>query len=188
MACLGGELFYVPQGQNAVPDARTIALNAVHQVPFVRAEVQTAPAGRPTYVHLENWLWVPAGQWRTVQARASVGVTTVTVTAEPSHIVWDMGDGNTKVCRSAGRAWVTGMRDSATTACGYAYDSISVRNKAGGYDPDGRFEVAARFYYDVRWTCTGICSAPGGSLGEYSGPLSAPTPVEVRQRQTVVMR
>ena len=44
MACNGsGDIFYVPEGQNPIPDARTIALNAVKQVPFVTAEVHTAP-------------------------------------------------------------------------------------------------------------------------------------------------
>lgn len=188
MVCVdSGEVFYVPQGQNPIPDARTIALNAVKRVPFVTADVHTAPsAGQYTYVHLENWLWVPEGQWRTVEARAAVGGTAVTVTAEPSKLEWAMGDGNTKVCRNAGRAWVKGMTDAAKTSCGYAYDTASVRDSAGNYDPDGRFGVTAQFFYEVRWSCTGVCSAPGGALGEYPGPLSPVTELEVRQRQTVV--
>jgi hypothetical protein len=188
MACNGsGDIFYVPGGQNPIPDARTIALNAVKRVPFVTADVHTAPAPPDyTYVHLENWLWVPEGQWRTVEARAAVGGTAVTVTAEPSKIEWAMGDGYTKVCRNAGRAWVKGMTDAAKTSCGYAYDTISVRTKSGKYDPDGRFGVTAQFFYEVRWSCTGVCSASGGALGEYPGPLSPVTEVQVRQRQTVV--
>ncbi len=183
----GGEVFYVPDGENLIPDARTIALNAVKRVPFVTAEVHTAPAPPDyTYVHLENWLWVPEGQWRTVEARAAVGGTAVTVTAEPSKIEWAMGDGYTKVCRNAGRAWVRGMTDAAKTSCGYAYDTISVRTKSGSYDPDGRFGVTAQFFYEVRWSCTGVCSASGGALGEYPGPLSPVSELEVRQRQTVV--
>jgi hypothetical protein len=191
MACAdSGELFGAPLGEEAaggIPDARTIALNAVERVPFVTPEVHTAPAEeQPTYVHLENWLWVPEGQWRTVEASVKVGGTTVTVTAEPSKIEWDMGDGHTKVCRNAGRAWAKGMTDAAKTSCGYAYDTISVKDAAGRYNPAGRFGVTARFFYEVRWSCTGACSAPGGPLGEYSGPLSPVAELEVRQRQTVV--
>jgi hypothetical protein len=185
-----GEPFGVPAGAEdagGIPDARTIALNASKQVPFVTAEVHTAPAvGHPTYVHLENWLWVPGGQWRVVEASVTVGGTTVTVTAEPSKIEWVMGDGNTKVCRNAGRAWVKGMTDAAKTSCGYAYDTISVKDAAGRYDAGGRFGVTAQFFYEVRWSCTGACSAPGGPLGDYSGPLSPVAELEVRQRQTVV--
>ena len=187
MACTDGEVFYIPAGQIPIPDARTIALSAVDRVPFVTADVHTAPApGQPTYVHLENWLWVPEDQWRTVEAHAAVGGTAVTVTAEPSKIEWIMGDGFTKVCRNAGRAWVVGMTDAAKTSCGYAYDSISVKDSAGDYDANGRFGVTARFFYEVRWSCTGACSAPGGPLGEYFGPLSPVAEMEVRQRQTVV--
>lgn len=187
MACADGEIFYVPAGLSPIPDARTIALNAVERVLFVTADVYTAPSsGQHTYVHLENWLWVPENQWRTVEAHAAVAGTAVTVTAEPSKIEWAMGDGNTKVCRNAGRAWVKGMTDAAKTSCGYAYDTISVKNKAGQYDPDGRFGVTAQFFYEVRWSCTGVCSAQGGALGEYPGPLSPVTELEVRQRQTVV--
>lgn len=190
MACNGsGDIFYVPEGENPIPDARTIALNAVKRVPFVTADVYTAPtSGQHTYVHLENWLWVPEGQWRIVEARAAVGGTAVTVIAEPSKIEWAMGDGYTKVCRNAGRAWVKGMTDAAKTSCGYAYDTISVRTKSGKYDPEGRFGVTAQFFYEVRWSCTGVCSAPGGALGEYPGPVSPVTELEVRQRQTVVTR
>lgn len=191
MVCAdSGEPFGVPAGAGgpaAIPDARTIALNATKRVPFVTAEVHTAPAvGQSTYVHLENWLWVPEGQWHTVQASVTVGGTTVTVTAEPSKIEWVMGDGHTKVCRNAGRAWVRGMTDAAQTSCGYAYNTISVKDRAGAYDPDGRFGVTAQFFYEVRWSCTGACSAPGGDLGEYFGPLSPVAELEVRQRQTVV--
>lgn len=188
MACVGGgDAFYVPEGEAAVPDARTIALNAVKQVPFVTAKVHVAPdSRRHTYVYVENWLWVPVSQWRTVEARASVGGTTVTVTADPSGVEWTMGDGNTKVCRSAGRPWTDGMTDQAKTSCGYAYDTVSVKNDAGAHDPRGRFRLTARFHYDVRWSCTGACSAPGGALGEYTGPVSPVTEMEVRQRQTVV--
>lgn len=191
MVCAdSGELFGAPpgaEGAGGIPDARTVALSAVERVPFVTADVHTAPAlGQPSYVHLENWLWVPENQWRTVEASVTVGGTTVTVTAEPSKVEWSMGDGNTKVCRNAGRAWVKGMTDAAKTSCGYAYDTISVKNKAGGYDATGRFGVTARFFYEVRWSCIGVCSAPGGALGEYFGPLSPVTELEVRQRQTVV--
>jgi hypothetical protein len=97
-----------------------------------------------------------------------------------------MGDGHTKVCRNAGRAWVRGMTDAAKTSCGYAYDTISTRTKSGRYDPNGRFGITAQFFYEVRWSCTGVCSASGGALGEYPGPLSPVTEIEVRQRQTVV--
>jgi hypothetical protein len=188
MACNGsGDIFYVPEGASPIPDARTIALNAVKRVPFVTVDVHTAPSSADhTYVHLENWLWVPEGQWRTVEARAAVGGTAVTVTAEPSKIEWSMGDGHTKTCRNAGRAWVKGMTDAAKTSCGYAFDTISVKDSAGNYDPDGRFGVTAQFFYEVRWSCTGVCSAPGGALGEYPGPVSPVTELEVRQRQTVV--
>jgi hypothetical protein len=176
-----GEIFYVPEGAGGgIPDARTIALNAVKQVPFVMPGLQIAPP--PTYhsyINYENWLWIPANQWRNVQASVSVGGTTVTVTAEPVRTEWDMGDGKpVKNCYDAGRPWVKGMSEDAVTACGYAYKDTSV-----DADP-GYFTITGQLFYDVRWSCTGACSAPGGPLGVYPGPTSSSC-LTVYQRQTV---
>lgn len=157
-----------------------IALNAVKQVPFVTPDLQIAPS--PTYhsyIYYENWLWIPEGQWRSVEARVSVGGTTVTVTAEPARSEWDMGDGKpVKNCYDAGRAWVKGMSESSKTTCSYAYEDTSVD------DEPGYFTITGQLFYDVRWSCTGACSAPGGPLGEYPGP-SATSCLTVYQRQTV---
>ncbi len=181
MACIDGEIFYVPQGESPIPDARTIALNAVKQVPFVTPDLQIAPP--PTYhsyITYENWLWIPSGQWRTVEARVSVGGTTVTVTAEPARAQWNMGDAKpAKNCYDAGRAWVKGMDEASKTTCSYAYEDTSVD------DEPGYFTITGQLLYDIRWSCTGACSAPGGPLGEYSGPSSSRGCLTVYQRQTV---
>lgn len=182
MGCAnGGEVFFVPQGEEGgIPDARTIALNAVDQVPFVTPDLNTAPASDfYTYITLENWLWVPSEQWRPVQAQVTVGGTTVTVTGEPVRSEWDMGDGSSKSCYDSGRPWVKGMSDAAQTACSYAYTDLE---SLGG----DRRTIAGQLVYDVRWSCTGACSAPGGPLGEYSSPSSTSC-LTVYQRQTVVV-
>ncbi|MDP3889750.1 hypothetical protein [Nocardioides sp.] len=132
-----------------------------------------------SYIRYENWLWIPGDQWRTVQASVSVGGTTVTVTAEPSRTQWDMGDGKpVKNCYGAGREWVKGMSEDAVTACGYAYEDASAS------DEPGYFTITGQLFYDVRWSCAGACSAPGGPLGEYPGPTSTSC-LTVYERQAV---
>lgn len=182
MVCAdSGEPFHAAGGPGGgIPDAYTIALNAVKQVPFVTPDLQIAPP--PTYhsyINYENWLWIPEGQWRTVEASVTVGGTTVTVTAEPARTEWDMGDGApARNCYDAGRAWVKGMSESAKTTCSYAYEDTSADSEPG------YFTITGQLFYDVRWSCSGACTAPGGPLGEYPGPDSSSC-LTVYQRQTV---
>lgn len=177
-------------GRPPVVDAAGLALQLVERAPFEVADVRTAPDARfHTYVNVQNWVWVPASQWHEVSVSLTANGATVTLRATPSRLQVDMGDGaRPLVCRSAGRAWRTGMTDAATTSCSYAYKKISTVNAAGRYKADGRFTMQGRLYYAVAWTCTGNCSGAAGTLGEFPAPMGAPQQMEVRQRQTVVTR
>ena len=60
-----------------------------------------SPRGRPdpTYVHMDTWLWVGAAQFEPLAKTVTAGGTTVTVTAEPIQVWWDLGDGHRVVLR-----------------------------------------------------------------------------------------
>ncbi len=174
-----GNTFFVPDGAAPLADPAVLAQRAVGQMRLERANAQIAPSPAfHTYVHIENWMWVPVDQWHNLHVTVSAGPTSVTATAEPIRVEWDMGT-ETVSCYDAGRAWVKGMTDAAKTTCSYAYESIE--------NPTGDLhEVSAQIVYGVTWTCSGACLSPSGDLGELSALAGAPTTIEVRQRQTVV--
>lgn len=186
MCNVTGELFYVAPGQESAPDPRTIALSVVDRAPFVKPDLHTAPSSDiPSVIYVPNWMWVPASQWRDIEAQASVGSTTVTVTGKLVRSEWDMGDGNTHTCSDSGRKWVRGMTAQERTTCSYAYEKTSAYDD-GPDSPDGYFTIRGRLVYDVSWTCAGVCTSNGGELGEYSGP-STTRCLTVDQIQTIVV-
>jgi hypothetical protein len=65
------------------------------------------------------WLWLTSAPGE-LSVTAAVPGLSATVTATPTEVVWDMGDGIRVVCRGPGVAWVPGMPDDATN-CGHTY-------------------------------------------------------------------
>lgn len=174
--------FFVPDGATpALIDPGELAQNALGVMPLAQAIARIAPTPEfHTYVHLDNWLWLPESQWTTLRKTVTAGGTSVTVTAEPIRVEWDMGS-DTVTCSDAGRAWRKGMTDAAKTPCSYAYETLE--------DPRGdTHDVSARIVYQADWTCSGACLSGSGTLGEVSPPPGETTTIEVRQRQTVVVR
>ena len=89
----------------------------------------------------------------------------VTVTALPSSVTWDMGTGDRVVCRGPGRAYdPRRWEEEQATDCSYTYR----RSSAG--QPNQRFPVRATMTWRVSWTVSGI--AGGGDLGEVSRSTS----------------
>lgn len=169
--------WFVP-GAPPVVDGATVARTLAERAPFEIVELNVAPSPpNKSYVNLKNWLWIPDRQWHDISVSLGINGARVTMTAKPSRVQWDMGDGTTKSCLDTGRAWQQGLSDSAETTCGYTYSSTS---------PDGGYTITSRLYYDITWTCTGRCSAPSGSLGEWAAP-STTTSLVVGERQSVVI-
>jgi len=148
---------------------------------LVVPDVRLAPAPpERTFVGLETWLWMPAGQWSTLRKSVSAGATTVTVAAVPQRVVWDMGPSST-TCRSAGRVWKVGeMPTHASTDCSYTYTKVS------DFEPDQKFRVSATITYRVDWTCSGSCLAGEGTLGNVDG-LPGTASISVGERQSVIV-
>jgi hypothetical protein len=174
--------WFVPNG--AAPTLVDPAVMSRGLLDSMQLELATARVAPPpsyhTYVNYKNWMWVPENQWRTLTKSVSTGATTVTVTAVPRRVEWDMGP-ETVNCSGAGRAWVVGMPENAPTNCSYTYVDME--------DPYGdTWQVSAQIVYDVDWTCAGACLSSAGTLGEVTAPPGETTTIEVLQRQTVVVR
>lgn len=175
----GLTLVFIANGQEAPPNPTDLAQRALDQMRLTVPDVRLAPAPpAKTYVGLETWLWMPSEQWRTITKSVNAGSTTVTVTAEPRAVVWDMGAGST-TCYDAGREWKVGqMSKSATTSCQYTYERVS------DFQPDKKFKVTATITFRANWTCSGNCLADEGSLGEVDG-LPGASAIQVGERQSV---
>lgn len=171
--------WFVPDGEDPLIDPAILAQEALGRMKLENANAQIAPGpGFHTYVHIDNWLWLPEAQWHDLTETVTAGPTSVTVTAEPIRVDWDMGTEVTS-CYDAGRVWQEGMTDAAKTSCSYAYGSIA--------NPTGdTHAVSAQMVYGATWDCDGACLTPSGDLGEIDAPAGAGTTIEVRQRQTVV--
>lgn len=171
--------WFVPNGADPLVDPAVLAQQALGRMKLEEAKARIAPGPDfHTYVHIDNWLWVPQGQWHNLQETVKAGPTSVTVTAEPIRVDWDMGT-DVISCYDAGRAWEKGMSDAAKTSCSFAYESIE--DLAGD-----THDVSAQMVYGVTWACSGACLTPTGDLGEIDAPAGAGTTIQVRQRQTVV--
>jgi hypothetical protein len=172
--------WFVPDGQPVIDPAQ-VAQQLVERAPFEPADAKIAPPpSYHTYISYKNWLWIPDAQWHDVTVSLTVAGATVTLTATPSLVGWDMGNGSGTSCVGPGREWLQGMPENAPTNCSYAYDEIE--------DPKGdTWTVSARISYAVGWTCTGNCGGDTiGELGDVTAISGDSTSITVYQRQTVV--
>jgi hypothetical protein len=173
------DTIFGPNGEASPPDPAVLAKRALGELKLTVPTIRMAPAPPDkTYVGLETWLWMPAGQWATLTKSVTAGGTTVTVTAEPRKVNWDMGAGSTS-CYDAGRAWVAGqMQNGASTSCQYTYERVS------DFQPDKKFTVLATISFRATWACSGNCLADEGTLGNVDG-LPGGSTVQVGERQSV---
>lgn len=174
-------IWTAPGQEPGPPTPEELASTALGQLPLAKAKVRTAPAPPDaTYIGIENWLWIPESQWATLHKSVTAESTTVTVTAAPAEVSWNVGP-RTITCHGPGRAWVKGMTDAASTTCSVTYRDTSV-DELGG-----RFAITATIRYRVTWACSGACPTAGGALGLVDAPAGAGS-IRVLQRQTVVVQ
>jgi hypothetical protein len=110
---------------------------------------------------VQTWLWLEGG-WSGRSATASVPGLSATVTAEPSSVVWNMGDGSQTVCDGPGRPWVPNQ-PNATTDCSYTYPVA------------GRFTVTVTVYFRTSWSAS---NGTAGQLGAITGESTIPVTVD----------
>ncbi|CAM4143960.1 hypothetical protein [Janibacter anophelis] len=116
------------------------------------------------------WFWLEGNQWKTYQDSASAGGLSVTVTAKPSQVVWDLGDGQTVTCTNAGTAYDAGKGWASSPDCGVP----------GGYTRAGDYTISASITYDVTISgdATGTdtvtrTSTADVTVGEYQSVVSS---------------
>ncbi|MEA3075287.1 MAG: hypothetical protein QOF60_195 [Actinomycetota bacterium] len=150
------------------PSPARLREQALEHLTFPTPEVITTPPPDKTQlVNLRTWLSVGGG-WQPLSSTAAVQGVSVTVTAEPTRVVWDMGTGDQVICTGPGAVFSNEGEADPSSSCTYRW------RRSSASQPDGVFHVTATVEWQVSWTVTG---APGG------GPLA---PVE--QSATVPLR
>src|SRR5581483_10356370 len=158
-------------------DPAALAQQAADRVPIPLPGVHVNPSpSEGAVVGVPTWLWVDPAAWRPVTAQASAGTVTVTATAAPRRVVWDMGNGDRVICDGPGTAYDPSRPgDEQSTDCSYTY-----RRSSAGAAGDV-YTVTATVVWEVTWSVTG---APGGgSLG--TSPRSESIQLPVKEIQAV---
>ena len=131
---------------------------------FASFQVATpVPEFSPTtsVVGVQTWLWLRSG-WASKSATASVPGLSATVTAQPTRVVWSMGDGGRTVCDGPGKAWDPDQPD-ASTDCSYTYPVA------------GHFTVTVTVYFQTSWSAS---DGTAGQLAAITGRTTVPVTVD----------
>ena len=131
---------------------------------FASFEAATpVPEFSPTtsVVGVQTWLWLRSG-WASKSATASVPGLSATVTAQPTRVVWSMGDGGRTVCDGPGKAWDPNQPD-ASTDCSYTYPVA------------GHFTVTVTVYFETSWSAS---DGTTGQLAAITGRTNVPVTVD----------
>lgn len=171
------DLVFLPDA--APVDPLVLAQSAREQLTPPLPRPRTNPtADRSQLVNLRTWLWIDPGGWQPLSKTASAGAVSATVTAVPSSVRWEMGDGAAVECRGPGTPYDPSRPESAqSTSCSHTYK----RSSAG--QANQRYTVRVTITYGVSWTVTG---APGGGdLGVIESSESLP--LRVAEGQAIVV-
>ncbi|MBI2169369.1 MAG: hypothetical protein HYU28_07705 [Actinobacteria bacterium] len=151
-------------------DPAVLARQAADRVPIPAPTIGMSPSpDDEQVVNLPTWLWLDGAGWQPVSASASAGGVSVSATASPQRVIWDMGNGDRVECDGPGTAY-----DRSRPAKGQSTDCEYVYRESSARAPDGTFTVTASVLWGVSWTVTG---APGGGS---LGPVERSSSVAVR--------
>ncbi|WP_208026978.1 hypothetical protein [Rhabdothermincola sediminis] len=157
-----------------VAAAERAAQLALEQLPLPVPEIGLNPPGFQL-VGVPTWLWVN-GPWVGLSASASIGAVSSTVTAVPTRVSWDLGDGTRVVCDGPGAVYdpsrpVAGQVSGCTHT--FVWSSVG--------EPSGVFVVTATVTYAVGWVAS---TGEAGDLGVLE--RSSSVPVRVVEVQAVI--
>ena len=153
----GHEHWYQWISESTTERVRTRA-EATATEKLARLVFRTAPAQDRVVVNVGTWFWVPRALWKQVSATAYVatpaGIVSVTVTATPSRLRFDPGNGDDAVwCHGPGEAWTPRHGDSAVSDCMYTYRRASTSRLSRRFGSvDGRFRARTAVEWKVRVT------------------------------------
>lgn len=153
-----------------------LAARAVDRLPLAGPDIGIAPEpGKTGLVGVPVWMWTrePAATWGPVSATASVPALSVTARAQARLIEWEMGDGQTVVCRNPGTPYEKRLGGGESPTCGHVYARPSVGQ------PEEAYQVTATTTWQITWS-------GGGESGALVEQRSSSVPVRIGELQVLV--
>ncbi|MFE7506703.1 hypothetical protein [Promicromonospora sp. NPDC057488] len=147
--CPGRSLYWAPRAPDVEVDPAVLAQRAVERMQLEPIAVGIVPEegpGRVGVVGMPVWMWVDAPAANTfgpITESASAGGYTVTATANVDRIVWEMGDGTSIECVTAGTPYEDRYGVADSPDCGHRYAK------------QGEYAVSATSYWTVEWEGVG---------------------------------
>lgn len=132
-----------------------------------------------TWVNLWTFFWTDPATWKPLTATAQVGGVWATVTATPTALGFDPGDGSDPVsCAGPGRPWLKADGNNAPNqgACGFQYRKVS------GPGMSNPYTSTQTITWQLTWTGS---SNTSGTLTQRSTSVSGQ--LNVLQIQSVVV-
>ena len=156
--------------------AQRAAAIAAAQLPLPDPQVGTNPGdGNPALVGLPTWLWVD--NYGPIQASATLGGVTATVTATPTGVTFDTGDGGSVSCADGGTPYDPAMpAESQASDCVHTWTERSTVD-----DPAGTRSLRAQIDYEITWSAT---NGQSGTLDTQT--RSSLTPVQIVEAQALL--
>ncbi len=117
-------------------------------------------------VGVPAWFWVPQGDWTPQVATATAGTDSVTATATPTSVTWDLGDGTSITCSGPGTPYDQSRGWAESPDCGSKW------LKAGSY------ALTSTLHWTVAFT--------GSVNGAQDLTTTSTAPVEIGEYQVLV--
>jgi len=155
-------------------DPTVLAQQAVAALQLQAIRMGMVPEDKPGYVGLVGmpvWMWVDEPDPHTygpASNTASDGSVTVTINAKVAKTLWEMGDGKSVVCTTAGTAYMDSYQKQPSPDCGYSYSA------------QGTYTIRATTTWDIAWT------ANTGQSGTIPLTLTATRAVVIGEVQVIV--
>ena len=142
----------IPFSQPTTKEITSIARGLLNPPP---PRIHTSPrASSGLLVHTPTWLWLSPSYWRTYTRAVALPGLTVTMNATPTHVTWNMGNGDRITCLGPGNPWLGGSGEVGST-CSYTYRHSSARK------PGGRYRITATVTFVGTFTSTGLVNTAG---------------------------
>ncbi|MFE1776409.1 ATP/GTP-binding protein [Streptomyces sp. NPDC059008] len=156
-------------------DPAVLARRAVDDMVLRGPDIGITPKpGGKGVVGMPVYMWTEKGPetYGPNVASASTGGITVTATAKVSKIVWNMGDGNSITCTTAGTPYRAEFGKNPSPDCGYRYTQPSTSK------PHGKYHVTATSTWTIDWT-------GGGQNGQLTEVRNSAVDITVAEVQVL---
>lgn len=147
-----------------------LAQRATDELAIRYPEPRTSPSiAINQLVGIDTWLWVDPSAWQPITATAAIPGLSVSATATPRRVTWEMGDGTTVTCEGPGTPYDDSRPEAdQATDCSHTYQDR------------GAYTASVTITWAVRWSAS---DGGAGTLADVA--RTTQFPMNVAERQAV---